>query len=754
LGLSIGFSMVWTGVAVSGEASVIQVAANSINSPSAPAASQQGGTLGGMSAAEPTRTAQLEWLFGPRQQPQPQRANRQYEGRRYIYIQRREQEYGSRRLRRSDRNSDRYSGSERTYGRLSEREKMSERAIERANKLAADQAAARGEAPPPRPLTRAEKEALERLKVRVAEKLRTAPPAPSTVGPLLITVSLARQTITLYDQGVEVAQSPISSGMSEFPTPTGVFSVLQKRWFHSSNIYSGAPMPYMQRLTWSGIALHGGVVPGYRASHGCIRLPEQFAIRLWGTTRPGVRVVIAENDLKPVEITHQVLFRSKASPEQLVAPPAPGAQPQASLPPNMAALFDPAAIDADFVGLAPVSLMEEMERTLPAVAEITILRGGDTAQVARISKVAAHASAGGAGITKVRVASQDGVTKSEIAAAAQTRTASITVVRGGGTAEVHEIEMPAPVITTSSRPGFKQITAVVDTDRDEDLDVPQAKLEQPVSVPEAKVNSAVTIGYSGGDSMKVAAKVATPQERRNETVPLPQARPLVPMGTSVITPFVAPPPAVTTPAATTPAAPMPAATAPGAAPAAAAQPVVTPKPEPQAKIELPRMLRPGPLSVYISQKAQRIYVRKGFEPLFEMPVTFASNGDIGTYVFTANAFPGDSSALRWTVVELDNLATGVKASGDPQLTLANARTVLDRIQLPPDTAKQVSELVRVGSTIIVSDLAPKMGPDNDFSVTTSPPPVEKPVAALPPPQQPQRMKTLNKRQNNFQSSFR
>jgi hypothetical protein len=736
LGLSIGFSMVWTGVANSGEASVIQIAANSIISPSAP-------------AAEPTRTAQLEWLFGPRQQPQPQRSNRQYEGRRYIYIQRREQEYGSRRLRRSDRNSDRYSGSERTYGRLSEREKMSERAIERANKLAADQAAARGEAPPPRPLTRAEKEALERLKVRVAEKLRTAPPAPSTVGPLLITVSLARQTITLYDQGVEVAQSPISSGMSEFPTPTGVFSVLQKRWFHSSNIYSGAPMPYMQRLTWSGIALHGGVVPGYRASHGCIRLPEQFAIRLWGTTRPGVRVVIAENDLKPVEITHQVLFRSKASPEQLIAPTAPGVQPQAALPPNMAALFDPAAIDADFVGLAPVSLMEEMERTLPAVAEITILRGGETAQATRISKVAAHASAGGAGITKVRVASQDGVTKSEIAAAAQTRTASITVVRGGGAAVVQEIEMPAPVITTSSRPGFKQITAVVDTDKDEDLDVPQAKLEQPVSVPEAKVNSAVTIGYSGGDSMKVAAKVATPQERRNETVPLPQARPLVPMGTSVITPFVAPSPAassaVTTPAVTTPAV---------AAPAAAAQPVVTPKPEPQAKIELPRMLRPGPLSVYISQKAQRIYVRKGFEPLFEMPVTFASNGDIGTYVFTANAFPGDSSALRWTVVELDNLATGVKASGDPQLTLASARTVLDRIQLPPDTAKQVSELVRVGSTIIVSDLAPKMGPDNDFSVTTSPPPVEKPVAALPPPQQPQRMKTLNKRQNNFQSSFR
>src|SRR5262249_57571081 len=77
-----------------------------------------------------------------------------------------------------------------------------------------------------------------------------------------------------------IAQSAVSTGMPGYRTPTGVFSVLQKRRYHESNIYSGAPMPFMQRLTWSGIALHAGVLPGFPASHGCIRLPHHFAVAL------------------------------------------------------------------------------------------------------------------------------------------------------------------------------------------------------------------------------------------------------------------------------------------------------------------------------------------------------------------------------------------------------------------------------------------------------------------------------------------
>jgi hypothetical protein len=97
-----------------------------------------------------------------------------------------------------------------------------------------------------------------------------------------------------------------------------VFSVISKQRWHRSNIYSAAPMPYMQRITWSGIALHAGVVPGHPASHGCIRLKNDFAIRLWRLTKRGTRVIIAHDDVQPVEITNPYLFKPKAvsgSPE-------------------------------------------------------------------------------------------------------------------------------------------------------------------------------------------------------------------------------------------------------------------------------------------------------------------------------------------------------------------------------------------------------------------------------------------------------
>jgi L,D-transpeptidase catalytic domain len=123
-------------------------------------------------------------------------------------------------------------------------------------------------------------------------------------GPIQVIVSIGKQRLTLYANGVPVARSTVSTGTRSFPTPRGVFTVLQKRRVHHSNIYDGAPMPYMQRLTWSGVALHAGVVPGYPASHGCIRLPAGFARLLWGATRIGTRVVIARDDPAPVEIAH------------------------------------------------------------------------------------------------------------------------------------------------------------------------------------------------------------------------------------------------------------------------------------------------------------------------------------------------------------------------------------------------------------------------------------------------------------------
>ena len=118
-------------------------------------------------------------------------------------------------------------------------------------------------------------------------------------GPVIIIVSLATQRAYAYRNGVPIGVSTISSGAPGHETPTGVFIILQKAVTHHSNRYSNAPMPFMQRLTWSGIAMHAGKLPGYPASHGCIRLPPEFAKKLYAITKTGLTVVITNRLLAP-----------------------------------------------------------------------------------------------------------------------------------------------------------------------------------------------------------------------------------------------------------------------------------------------------------------------------------------------------------------------------------------------------------------------------------------------------------------------
>ena len=113
-------------------------------------------------------------------------------------------------------------------------------------------------------------------------------------GPLLLIVSTATQRATLYRNGIPIAITTVSTGRPGHRTPTGVFTILQRKVEHYSNLYDNAPMPYMQRLTWGGVALHGGTLPGYPASHGCIRLPHEFARLLYGVTRLGMTVIITD----------------------------------------------------------------------------------------------------------------------------------------------------------------------------------------------------------------------------------------------------------------------------------------------------------------------------------------------------------------------------------------------------------------------------------------------------------------------------
>ena len=141
----------------------------------------------------------------------------------------------------------------------------------------------------------------------------------SNKDPVQLIVSLPKQRIKVY-QGTElVASSRVSSGKPGYCTPSGVFSILQKKPRHYSNLYGGAAMPNMQRLTWSGVALHAsGDVPGYPASHGCVRLPPSFARQLFGFTETGQHVIVAnEEDVKPKEFNHAKLFQPLPRPAPL-----------------------------------------------------------------------------------------------------------------------------------------------------------------------------------------------------------------------------------------------------------------------------------------------------------------------------------------------------------------------------------------------------------------------------------------------------
>jgi len=117
-------------------------------------------------------------------------------------------------------------------------------------------------------------------------------PEVSPAGPVVLVVSLDEQRAYVYRNGIAIGASTISSGRKGHETPTGVFTILQKDADHKSNKYNSAPMPYQQRLTWDGVALHAGAIPGHPASHGCVRLPKAFAKLLYGATRVGTTVTI------------------------------------------------------------------------------------------------------------------------------------------------------------------------------------------------------------------------------------------------------------------------------------------------------------------------------------------------------------------------------------------------------------------------------------------------------------------------------
>ena len=219
-----------------------------------------------------------------------------------------------------------------------------------------------------------------------ARQARPAPPtewtAPRHAGePIMAIVSLKTQQVTFYDGDGWILRAPVSTGTKGRETPAGVFAVLEKDEDHHSSLYDDASMPHMQRLTWNGIALHGGPLPGYAASHGCVRMPFGFAEKLFDKTRIGMRVIISPDDAAPAEFSHPALFMPNT--EAVAAAPARAEK--------LAREAREAAMTADETKKAAATSARETASLRASLRKLETLKTRAGAELARAEKALAAA---------------------------------------------------------------------------------------------------------------------------------------------------------------------------------------------------------------------------------------------------------------------------------------------------------------------------------------------------------------------------
>ncbi|MGB8607938.1 L,D-transpeptidase family protein [Bradyrhizobium sp.] len=287
-------------------------------------------------------------------------------------------------------------------------------------------------------------------------------------GPLIIAISIQKQSLKIYDANGFFAETPISTGMRGHPTPMGVFSVIQKHRFHHSNIYSGAPMPFMQRITWSGVAMHAGVLPGYPASHGCIRMPTTFAIKMWNWTKMGARVLVTPGEITPASFSHPLLATVKVVPQ-----PAAAKAPQTDAPP--AAKTDKAADAVTRTRTASSEASVELRSTVghegsapPAIEDVSIKAAGDASKADAKSETA-KSEAEPTTAKPGETASSEAVTEEIKPGATDGKTPHEAKVVAQPSGDAAGMELSATVGMTAREAGETEIEAKAGSDKTEAL---------------------------------------------------------------------------------------------------------------------------------------------------------------------------------------------------------------------------------------------------------------------------------------------
>jgi hypothetical protein len=586
-------------------------------------------------------------------------------------------------------------------------------------------------APPPRVLRHSERRRSERRhsegrwRNEQKEIKAKGKEAAKPHGPLLIAISINKQNMKIYDANGFFAETPISTGMRAHPTPMGVFSVIQKQKLHHSNIYSGAPMPFMQRITWSGIAIHAGVLPGYPASHGCIRMPMAFAVKMYGWTRMGARVIITPDETVPTSFSHPLLAAKKIVPLPIAAD-----QPQADAPP--AAKADKAS---NVVTTKPAISEANLELRSTVGHDSGAASPTDAAPAATLSREPTRtADASASAMTKSPVAMSDATASGDGLPAPEQAVAQIDSARSTaesaasvksseasnaeaetGTARLEPARLEDEPATTERTEVASADDKTVETkssqapaeikSADADADKAEKRPDQTGSVVPAS-DDAAKAGAKADDTKAAVAKIDAP---KSTAKPDSSVKSVTDITTIV------------------PDQKKDQGRPPGTEKASAAKP--------DAARAAPK--RTGQIAVFISRKDSKLYVRQNFAPLFDAPVTIApSDRPLGTHVFTAEVDKNDPNVLHWSVVSLpaptrnaerrheDRRASHrragaaeIKASAPEPDSPAEA---LDRITIPADARARIAEALSTGSSIIVSDqgiAGGETGEGTDFIVS-------------------------------------
>lgn len=518
-------------------------------------------------------------------------------------------------------------------------------------------------------------------------------------GPLIIAVSIDKQKVRVYDSNGLFAESPVSTGMKGHSTPMGVFSIIQKHKFHHSNIYSGAPMPYMQRITWSGVAMHAGVLPGYAASHGCIRMPMAFAMKMWNWTKMGARVVVTPGEMTPASFSHPLLVAQKVAPQPVVADEIKNDLPKNNL---------------------PTSDMPAVKSDKGADAGSTIKSENSAASLELRSTVGHASPLRTADASGAMPAANAAVTMSDASGGKQ---ASSDAVNAEGKPEAAKSESKAeaestPASADTASSDNKSAEASTTEVKSDETGSVEKKVEAQAPAAEAAKTSDSKTSDTKSETASDSAKVEKAEDKPAEAKVEVKAEPVTVEAAKPEATKADEPKATETKAVEKPAEPAKAtADAPAAADVkkdAARLPGVE-KPV-AAKIDPKR----GQVAVFVSRKDSKLYVRQNFAPLFDVPVTIApSDRQLGTHVFTAEADKTDPNLLRWSVVTLPVTARNAARNDDDDRPARRRKTApaevkplpmpdtpaeaLDRITIPQDAMARIAEALTTGSSIVVSD---------------------------------------------------